>query len=92
MLAITEMGGMHAVSSTLRSRLERYDSRKNTNIIMHTNKKAELQLLDDQFKIRIREATRTITTMQQIETNAVNDSNNNEMEYHYSTPPPEEEC
>ena len=54
-------------------------------------KEAELQLLDDQFKMRIRDAARNITAMQQNETNAVNNNNNNEMDHHYSTPPPEEE-
>ena len=65
--------------------------RKSTNIIIHTKKEAELQLLDDQFKMRIREATKNITTMQQNETNAVNNNNNNEMDHLSSTPPPEEE-
>ena len=65
--------------------------RKSTNIIILTKKEAELQLLDDQFKMRIREATRNITTMQQNETNTVNNNNNNEIDHHSSTPPPEEE-
>ena len=65
--------------------------RRRANIIVLTNKEAGLQLLDHQFKMRIREATRNITTMQKNETNAVNDNNNNEMDHHSSTPPPEEE-
>ena len=62
--------------------------RKSTNIIMHTKKEAEVQLLDDQFKMRIREATSNITSMQQNETNGVNNnnSNSNEMDHHSSTP------
>ena len=63
-----------------------------TNIIMmHTKKEAELQLLEGQFRRRTRDATRNITTMQQIDTNAVNNSNNNEMNRHSTPPPPEEE-
>ena len=50
-------------------------------------KEAELQLLDDQFKMIIREAVRNITTMQQNEMN----NHNNEMDHHSSPPPPEEE-
>ena len=65
--------------------------RRSTNIIIYTRKEAELQLLDDQFKMRIREATRNITTMQKNEANAVYNNNNNEMYHHSSTPPPEEE-
>ena len=64
---------------------------KITNIIMHTKKEAELQLLDDQFKMRTREAKRNITTMQQNETKAVNNNINNDMDYHSRTLPPEEE-
>ena len=41
--------------------------------------------------MRIREATRNITTiMQQNETNAENNNNNKEMDHHASPPPPEE--
>ena len=70
---------------------QKIKQKKSTSIIIHTKKEAELQLLDDQFKMRIREATRNITTMQQTETNAVNNNNNNEMDHHSSPPPPEEE-
>ena len=52
----------------------------------HTKKEAELRLLDDQFKMRIREATSNITTMQKNGANAVNNNNNNEMDHHSSTP------
>ena len=58
--------------------------RRRANIIVLTNKEAGLQLLDHQFKMRIREATRNITTMQKNGTNAVNNSNNNEMDHHSS--------
>ena len=54
---------------------------------------SQQQLLDYQFKKRITEATRNITTMQQNVANALNNNNNNsnEMDHHSSTPPPEEE-
>ena len=54
-------------------------------------KEAELQLLDDQFKMRIRVALRNVTTMQQNGANAVNDNKNNEMDLLPRMPPPEEE-
>ena len=51
---------------------------------MYTKKEAELQLLDDQFRTRITDAKRNITTMQKNETNAVNNNNNNEIDHHSS--------
>ena len=68
---------------------QRILKKKMTNIIVLTKKEAELQLLDEQFRKRIIDATRNITTMQQNAANAVN--NNNEMDHHSSAPPPEEE-
>ena len=60
-------------------RRKKIRQRRRTNIIVLTKREAELQLLDHQFKKRIREETRDITTMQKNETNAVNKNNNNEM-------------
>ena len=52
---------------------------------------AEPQILDHWFGTRVNNATRNITTMQQNETNAVNDKNNNEIDQLSTPPPPEEE-
>ena len=65
--------------------------RRSTNIIIYARKEAELQLLDDQFRGRLKDAKRNITTMQENETNAVNSNKNNEMDHHSSPPPPEQE-
>jgi len=72
--------------------IQNIQQKKITNIVVFTKKGTELQLLaDHQFKKRIIKAMRNITTMQQHETNAVNDNNNSEMDRHSSTSPPEEE-
>ena len=72
-----------------RQRRQMIRQRRRTNIIVLTKREAELQLLDHQFKKRIREATRNVTTMQKHETNAVNNNNNNDMDHHSSTLPPD---
>ena len=76
-----------------RKRRQKIRQKKSINIIVLMKNEAELQLLDYQFKKRITEATRNITTMQQNVANALNNNNNNsnEMDHHSSTPPPEEE-
>ena len=61
-----------------------------TNNIMYLRQEAELQILDYRFRMRVNDATTNITTMQQNQTNAVNDNNKNEMDK-LSRPPPEEE-
>ena len=53
--------------------------RRSTNIIMYLRQEAELQILDHRFRTRVNDATRIITTMQQNQTNAVNDNKNNEL-------------
>ena len=70
---------------------QKIQQRKSTNIIMYTRKEAELQILDHQFRTRVNDAMRNITTMQEDEMNAVNDNNNNEMDQLSSQPPPDEE-
>ena len=67
---------------------------RSTNIIMHMRQEAELQILDHQFRMRVNDTTRNITTMQQNGANAVNNNNsnnNNETTHHSCTLPPEEE-
>ena len=62
-----------------------------TNIIMHMRQEVELQILDHQFRTRVNDTTRNITTMQQNQMNAVNDNSSNDMNQLSSPPPPEEE-
>ena len=59
-------------------------------MFMYLRQEAELQLLDHQFRRRVNDATRNITTMQQNQTNAVNNNNNIEM-YQFSRAPHDEE-
>ena len=49
-------------------------------MFMHLRQEAELQILDHRFRTRVNDATRNITTMQQNQTNAVNNNNNIEMD------------
>ena len=75
-----------------RQRRQKIRYKKSTSIIVLTKMEAGLQILDHQFKMRIRETTRNITTMQQNVANAVNNNSNNNEMYHYSSMPlPEEE-
>ena len=64
--------------------------RRTTNMIMHLRQEAKLQILDHRFRTRINDATRYITTMQQNQTNAVNNNNNIEMDQLSRVPHDEE--
>ena len=64
--------------------------RRTTNMIMHLRQEAELQILDHRFRTRINDATRNITTMQQNQTNAVNNNNSIEMDQLSRAPHDEE--
>ena len=59
-------------------------------MFMYLRQEAELQLLDHQFRTRVNDAMRNITSMQYNQTNAVNDNNNNEIDQ-LSHPPPDKE-
>ena len=58
---------------------------------MYTRKEAKLQILDHQFRKRLNDAKRNITTMQKNKMNEVNDNNNDEMDHHSSPLTPNEE-
>ena len=68
---------------------QRIQQKKITNIIILMKREAKLQLLDHQFRKRIIQATRNITTMQQNVANSVSNNNNKEMDHQSSTPPSE---
>ena len=59
-------------------------------MFIYLRQEAELQNLDHRFRTRVNGATRNITTMQQNQTNAVNDNSNNDMDQLSRAPHDEE--
>ena len=82
-----EIANWIAKQRQLRQKIQK---RRSINMLMYLRQEAELQILDHQFRPRVNDAKKNITTMQQNQTNAVNDNNNNEMDQLSRSPPDEE--
>ena len=59
---------------------QKMQKRMTPNMFMYLRQEAELQILDHQFRTRVNNAARNITTMQQNQTNVVNKNTNIEMD------------
>ena len=55
----------------LRQLRQKIQKRGATNMFMYLRQEAELQILDYRFRMRVNDATRNITSMQQNQPNAV---------------------